>query len=39
LTEWIVGRLDSVEVLAPVKLRTYIAGQLSAAQQRYTTRD
>jgi hypothetical protein len=39
LTEWIVGRLDRVEVLAPVKLRTYIADQLAATQQRYTARD
>ena len=38
LTEWIVGRLDRVEVLAPVKLRTYIVGQLAATQQRYTAR-
>ena len=36
LTEWIVGRLHRVEVLAPVKLRAYIADQLSATHQRYT---
>jgi predicted DNA-binding transcriptional regulator YafY len=39
LTEWIVGRLDRVEVLAPVKLRDYIATQLAAMQQLYSPTD
>jgi hypothetical protein len=39
LTEWIVGRLDRVEVLAPIKLRRYIAGQIAATHQLYAARD
>ncbi len=39
LTEWIVGRLDRVEVLAPVNLRQYIADKIAATHQRYATRD
>jgi len=39
LTEWIVGRLDRVEVLAPVNLRQYIADEIAATHQLYTTRD
>ena len=35
LTEWILGRLDRVEVLAPVKLRTYIAEQVAAVHALY----
>ena len=39
LTEWIVGRLDRVEVLAPVKLRHYIADEIAATHQLYANRD
>jgi predicted DNA-binding transcriptional regulator YafY len=35
LTEWILGRLDRVEVLAPVKLRTHVAEQVSAVHALY----
>ena len=35
LTEWILGRLDRVEVLAPAKLRDYIAGQVAAVHALY----
>lgn len=36
LTEWIVGRLDRVEVVAPLKLRTYIADRIAAVNRLYT---
>ena len=36
LTEWIVGRLDRVEVLAPLTLRAYIAGRIAAVHRLYT---
>ena len=36
LIEWIMGRLDRVEVLAPDALRQHIVSQLSAMQARYT---
>jgi hypothetical protein len=39
LTEWIVGRLDRVEVLAPVKMRRYIAEEIAAMHQLYAARD
>ena len=39
LTEWIVGRLNRVEVLEPVKLREYIAEQIAATHQLYALRD
>lgn len=35
LTEWILGRLDRVEVIAPRKLRRYITDQVAAIQARY----
>jgi hypothetical protein len=36
LTEWIVGRLDRVEVLGPPKLRSYIADRIAAVHRLYT---
>jgi hypothetical protein len=36
LTEWIIGRLDRVEVLAPLKLRNYIAARIAAMHSLYT---
>ena len=36
LTEWIVGRLDRVEVLVPTKLRAYIANRIAAVHDLYT---
>ena len=36
LSEWIVGRLDRVEVLAPPKFRTYIADRIAAVHRLYT---
>jgi predicted DNA-binding transcriptional regulator YafY len=36
LIEWIMGRLDRIEVLAPVVLREHIVRQLTAMQERYT---
>ena len=36
LTEWIVGRLDRVEVLSPLSLRTYIAERIAAVHRLYT---
>jgi predicted DNA-binding transcriptional regulator YafY len=35
LTEWIVGRLDRVEVLKPVALRNYIAERIAAVHRLY----
>jgi hypothetical protein len=35
LTEWIVGRLQRVEVLAPLGLRAYIADQIEAVHRLY----
>jgi predicted DNA-binding transcriptional regulator YafY len=36
LIEWIMGRLDRVEVVAPLALRDHIVSKLSAMQARYT---
>ena len=36
LVEWIVGRMDRVEVKAPEKLRSYVGNKINAMQQRYT---
>ena len=36
LTEWIVGRLDRVEVLAPERLRLYVAEQVDDLQKIYS---
>ena len=36
LIEWIMGRLDRVEVIAPVSLRDYIVEHIDAMQARYT---
>ena len=36
LIEWIMGRLDRVEVVAPTALRNYIMERLDAMQARYT---
>jgi predicted DNA-binding transcriptional regulator YafY len=36
LIEWIMGRLDRVEVLAPDALRKHIVSKLAAMQSRYT---
>ncbi|MFC1560317.1 helix-turn-helix transcriptional regulator [Pseudomonadota bacterium] len=35
LVEWIVGRIDRVEVKAPEKLRSYVVDKINAMQQRY----
>ena len=35
LVEWILGRTDRVEVLAPEKLRTYIGNKIEAMHRRY----
>jgi len=35
LTEWILGRLDRIEVLAPDKLRSYIVDRIDAMRKRY----
>jgi predicted DNA-binding transcriptional regulator YafY len=36
LIEWIMGRLDRIEVVAPTTLREHIVEQLAAMQARYT---
>jgi predicted DNA-binding transcriptional regulator YafY len=36
LIEWIMGRLDRIEVVAPTTLREHIVAQLEAMQARYT---
>jgi hypothetical protein len=36
LTEWIVGRLDRVEVLAPTRLRHYFAGRIASLNELYS---
>jgi len=36
LIEWIMGRLDRVEVVAPVVLRDHVVSHLAAMQARYT---
>jgi hypothetical protein len=36
LTEWIVGRLDRVEVLAPERFRLYVAEQVDELQKIYS---
>jgi hypothetical protein len=35
LVEWIVGRMERVEVKAPEKLRSYVGEKINAMQQRY----
>ena len=35
LVEWIIGRMDRVEVKAPEKLRGYVGEKINAMQQRY----
>jgi hypothetical protein len=35
LVEWIIGRMERVEVKAPEKLRIYVGNKISAMQQRY----
>jgi predicted DNA-binding transcriptional regulator YafY len=36
LIEWIMGRLDRIEVVAPIALRDYIEEQIDAMKARYT---
>ncbi len=36
LIEWIMGRLDRIEVVAPLALREHIVAQLEATRARYT---
>ena len=36
LIEWIMGRVERIEVVAPVSLRDYIMERLDAMQTRYT---
>jgi predicted DNA-binding transcriptional regulator YafY len=36
LVEWIVGRLDRVEVVAPASLRAHVSAKLDAMRARYT---
>jgi len=38
LTEWVVGRLDRVEVIAPTRFRDHIASRLSAAAGIYSVK-
>lgn len=35
LVEWILGRMDRVEVLAPLKLRNYVAARIARMHSRY----
>jgi hypothetical protein len=35
LVEWIIGRMERVEVKAPEKLRSYVGDKINAMQQRY----
>jgi hypothetical protein len=35
LVEWIVGRMERVEVRAPEKMRSYVGQKIDAMQQRY----
>ena len=37
LIEWLMGRLDRVEVLAPSSLRQYVVEQLDAMRARYSS--